>query len=374
MIDPGVKRTPRQIAGSLSRWLHEQEADWPPIPDQFTAAFCRRRVTALADERVLQAKLDADLGAPGLRGWQPIGHVLAVVTEEDHLGVVAAMVAAALTGNKLTLKARRHLGVLHRLRDAIGWTAQQCRIADWSSSGQDDAALLRGVQGVLLAGSEALIRHYRCVTPPGVRLIEYGPRTSAALLQSWPQDEQGQSALVAGLISDTVLFGQSVCSSPQWVSVPDGATAHALLDVLQPRLDDLPPLSEQDRLLQWRAIQELTLMQRLQPDLRLIWSQRSGWAALIASPADAFCLPKGFRVIVGAGELAGTHEAMLQTLGTWPNPMPQAHPSAAFHRCPLGHMHERSLVAPHDGEFELAQWVHFVSLGSATAHHPHHET
>ena len=369
MIDPRLKRTPGQIAHSLHHWLDEQENDWPAMTEPLTADFCRRRVASL-DAQALQAKLVADLGTPGLRAWQPLGHVLAIVTEEDHLGVVATMVAAALTGNKLTIKARRHLSALHRLRDALGWTEEQCRIADWASTGQDDAALLKGVHGVLLAGGADLIRHYRSVTPPGVRLIEYGPRTSAALVQGWPQDESGQTALVSGLVNDTVMFAQSVCSSPQWVCVPDDATAEALFNALTSRLDALPPLSGNARLTQWRAVQELTLMQRLEPGIRLAWSARSGWAAIAASPAHALSLPKGFRVITAADASRGEPEAMLQTLGVWPYSMLAESGPSAFHRCPLGHMHERALVAPHDGEFELAKWVHFVSVAPAKANTP----
>lgn len=361
MMQADVLRTPAQVAQGLRAWLNDLGSAWPPIPDAHTAAFCRRRVSALADEAVLQAKLHGDLGGASARAWRPLGHVLAVVTEEDHLGVVAAMVAAALTGNSLTLKARRHLTVLHQLRDALGWTDAQCRIADWDSLGQDDESLLKGAQGVLLAGGEALIRHYRRVTHPGVRLIEYGPRSSAALVQSWPADPHEQSTLVSALVHDTVLFGQAVCSSPQWVLVPDVAVAQALLQALQPQLDALPPLAEGERLLQWRTVQELTLMQGLNAGIQVAWSAHSGWAAAITELADADRLPRGFRLIVGDMACLTQQDNMPQTLGVWPDAASVRADAHAFHCCTLGRMHERPLLAPHDGQFELAQWVNFVS-------------
>lgn len=361
MMRAGALRTSAQVAQGLRTWLHDMGSAWPPAFDAHTAAFCRHRVSALADEAVLQAKLEGDLGTSSTRSWRPLGHVLAVVTEQDHLGVVAAMVAAALTGNRLTLKARHHLKVLHQLRDALGWTEAQCRIADWDSEGQDDEALLRDVQGVLMAGGESLIRHYRRVARPGVRLIEYGPRSSAALVPCWPTDPHEQSALVSALVHDTVLFGQAVCSSPQWVMVPDKAVAQALLQALQARLDDLPPLGERERLLQWRTVQELNLMQGLNADIQVAWSAHSGWAAAIMDVADAGRLPRGFRLIVGDMACLVQQDNMLQTLGVWPDAGALGAEVHAFHCSTLGRMHERPLLAPHDGQFELAQWVYFVS-------------
>jgi hypothetical protein len=324
-------------------------------------------VAALARSEVLQAKLSQELGDHDL-AWQPLGHVLAVVTEGDHLGVVAAMVAAALTGNRLTLKARHHLGSLQALRDALGWTPEQCRIADWDSAGQDDGAWLAGVDGVVLAGSEALIRHYRQVVRPGVRLIEYGPRLSAALLCTWPEDTAEQARCVDALVRDTVLFAQGVCSSPQGVWVPDQAAARALHEALASRLDALPPLPEATRLAQWPEVQALALRHRLTGGAPVAWSAQTGWTSAILEPEDASPTWRGFRIRVGGWVALNRLPAMPQTLGLWPAAAARPAQARAFHSCAWGRMHERPLLAPHDGQWELTQWVHRLSHDASPSH------
>lgn len=386
MNTPQVRRSPAQVAQALQDWLTTVGAAWPPAtgvapdtapdtvggagsgvaPDAATAAFCRQRIVALADPSVLAAKLRNDLGDPAQRAWRPLGHVLAVVTEEDHLGVIAAMVAAALTGNRLTLKARHNLAALHGLREALGWGEAECRIADWPSHAQDDAQLLQGVQGIVLAGGEALIRHYRSVARPGVRLIEYGPRLSAALLTHWPASMDGQARCVAALVRDTALFRQAVCSAPQWVVVPDADAARQLFDALAAQLDAMPPLPEADRLMNWRVAQEMTLAQRLGAQAQAAWSVQSGWAVSLTGWDMAWRLPRGFRVLVGGLDRLAGLEPALQTLGVWPDAASVRPHSTAFHCCTLGRMHERPLLAPHDGQWELAQWVNFVSADAAS--------
>lgn len=102
-------------------------------------------------------------------------------------------------------------------------------------------------------------------------------------------------------------------------------------------------------------------MQGLNADIQVAWSAHSGWAAAIMDVADAGRLPRGFRLIVGDMACLAQQDNMLQTLGVWPDAGALGAEVHAFHCSTLGRMHERPLLAPHDGQFELAQWVYFVS-------------
>ena len=358
-----MQRTPAEVAGALKSWLADLPADWPPA-DAATHAFCRQRLAQVADAAVLGAKLAGDLGE---RPWRPLGHVLAVISENDHLGVVAALVAAALTGNRLTLKSRSGLAVLQRLRDALGWDASMCRIDDWTSSTQDDAQLLGGVDGVLVAGGEALIRHYRQAAAPGVRLIEYGPQISAAQVLAWPASPAEQSLCIEALVRDTTLFLQNVCSSPQVIIVPDEEVADSLFAALSERLEvspDWPVLPDEVRLQQSVETQELRLRARLGEPIAVAMAAKSGWAVTRTPLAVIDHLPRGFRLVVADATSVAAALPSLQTLGVWLPPRADGASSGllpALHVCRLGCMHERSLSAPHDGHWELAQWVRFVS-------------
>lgn len=355
-MSANLTRSPAEVARALRAWLGRLPADWPPA-DPATTAFCRRRLAMLANEAALSAKLASDLGE---RPWRPLGHVLAVASENDHMGVVAALVAAALTGNRLTLKCRAGLAALLALRDALGWDESACRIADWDSQEQNDGELLAGIDGIVLAGSEALIRHYRQAAAPRVRLIEYGPQMSAACIAAWPATAAEQAACVDALVRDTTLFLQNVCSSPQFVLVPDEAAARDLFAALAARLASLPVLPEEIRLQQASKAQELRLLARLGGAVDVAFDATTGWA-VTRSPADpADWLARGFRLIVGGPETLRDAFPPLQNLGVWPSPAARL-AEAALHCCRLGRMHERPLTAPHDGHWELAQWVRFVS-------------
>lgn len=351
------RRSPAQVAHALRASLARWQGDWP-VADAATAEFCRQRIQMLADETLLSAKLHSDLGE---RSWQPLGHVLAVISENDHLGVVAALVAAALTGNRLTLKSRSGLAALQVLRDALGWDAGTCQIADWDSRAQSDAELLSGVDAILMAGSEELIRHYRQVAAPRVRLIEYGPQMSGACITEWPVSAELQVACIDALVRDTTLFMQNVCSSPQFVLVPDEATAGAVFVALSARLALLPPLPEDIRFLQSLRARELTLLARLGEAVKVELDTETGWSVSISSADTAYWLPRGFRLIVGDAGNSGRVCPFLQTFGVWPAPDNFPDDVPAYHRCRLGRMHERPLNAPHDGQWELAQWVRFIS-------------
>ncbi len=355
------RRSPAEVASALRGCLQRWQDDWP-VADAATAEFCRQRIRMLADEQVLAAKLQADLGE---RPWRPLGHVLAVISENDHLGVIAALVAAALTGNRLTLKSRSSQPALQVLREALGWNDDACRIADWDSQAQSDAELLSSVDAILMAGSADLIRHYRQVAAPGVRLIEYGPQMSGACIAEWPTSATAQAACIDALVRDTSLFMQNVCSSPQFVLVPDQATAQAVFAALAARLAVLPPLPEDIRLRQSLKARELALLARLGEAVKLEVNAETGWGVSISAMDSANWLPRGFRLIVAGSAMPAP---ILQTFGIWPAPdavsaeLPDDVP--VYHRCRLGRMHERPLTAPHDGQWELAQWVRFISCDS----------
>ena len=358
-----LRCSPHEVARALQNWLARLPTDWPPA-DPETTHFCRQRLDAFADEAVLTAKLTSDLGN---RPWRPLGHVLAVISENDHLGVVAALVAAALTGNRLTLKSRTGRAALESLRNALAWDETACRIADWDSRAQNDDAVLDGVDAIVAAGSASLIHHYRRTAVPSVRLIEYGPQMSAAYVAVWPDSATEQTACVDALVRDTTLFLQNVCSSPQFVLVPDKAIARALFSALAARLSTLPPLPEEIRLQQSIKAQELRMLARLEKAGEadeLAIDTDTGWAVAYAPADSSLWMPRGFRLVIGnVGNIDTLRKNFppLQTLGIWPSPGNRPEEETALHCCRLGRMHERPATAPHDGQLELAQWVRFVS-------------
>jgi hypothetical protein len=333
----------------LSERLHRFLASEPPLPafDARTLAFCRARLAEYAT--ALPGKLAAEIGA---RAHRPLGRVLIVVAEHDVMGTLAAVVAAHATGNRVRVKARATRSLLVALTTALA--IDDCEILDWDSRAQDDAEVLDGIDGVLLAGGDELIRHYRRVTPSGVRLIELGPKLSCAAIGSGAGD---LDRLADALVADVTLFGQGVCSSPQWILADD----EAIVPHLRTRLAHCAVLPAETRLLQHARSEALRLRARLGEAIAVDLDATSGWGVTVSRSLDDR-LPRGFAIVLGVAdqltELARRHRHELQTLGIAGH-VPEA---AGFtHVCPIGRMHQRSPLAPHDGFFELASLVTFTS-------------
>ncbi len=322
--------------------------------DPATDAFCRERLQAFQDLPLLRRTLRE---AFGKHTWRPLGMLLLVISESDPLGTLSGFLGAFLTGNRMRLKARRSLTLLQHLKDALSLPDEACTILDWESAGQDDRALLRGVDGVVLAGGEDLIRHYRRVTPASVRLIEFGPKLSALVL-----DPAGEEAFpLDTLVAETTLFLQEVCSSPRFILLPDPTKGQRLLEALRPRLSLAPTLPLEQRLAQFAKARELALRQSV-----AVHDPHSGWGiTLTPCLAPDLWLPKGFQIITGPLRLsldraAALWPGRLQTVGYWGRePTPDLSPFTRI--CPLGVMHCRPLSASHDGFFPLPALVSFVS-------------
>jgi long-chain-fatty-acyl-CoA reductase len=350
--------TAAAITDGLARWV----ATAPVLPgvatDPATARLCRRALAAWSAPDALAGKLASELVAP----WQPLGRVLVVVSEHDVLGTVGAVLAALATGNQVRVKARTTRPLIEALLAALAPPPGACEVLDWDSRGQDDAVLLADVDAVLIAGGDAAIRHYRAATAPGVRLIEFGPRLGVAAIAGVVDDPTELAQLAAALAHDATVFDAGVCTTPQLVLVEDAATARALAAALLAA--SLPPLTTEARLLNVVRARELTLRGRLDRSITVALDPTSGWGVTITGSIDpSLRLPRGVALVVGPlaarlDEVARVYRHQRQTLGTW-GPVPEA--VGYTHRCRLGRMHERALTAPHDGMFELAMLVRFVS-------------
>jgi len=352
------------IAARLARWVATQ----PPLAetplDPATEALCRRKLTAWTAPGALAAKLACELPAP----WEPLGRLLLVISEHDVVGTIAGVVAGLLTGNQVRVKARATAPLIRSLVASLALPPASCEVLDWHSGNQDDAAVLAGVDGVLIAGDNATLRHYRMAAEPGVRLIELGHRVGIAAVAGPVACEGELELLAAALRHDATVFGGAVCSTPQWVLVEQADVADRLYAALCAGLALLPPLPLRERWPNLVRARELALLSRLGAPVAVECEPANGWGVTLGSQLDpARRLPRGIALLVGPlpGQfeaLARVHRHQRQTLGTW-GPVPEA--PGYTHRCAIGRMHERAPGTPHDGFFELAALVRFTSREDA---------
>ena len=339
--------TPDQIAERLAPWWATDPLAELPL-NATTRALCDEGLRCLMDPAVLRAKMRRELP----HAWRPLGRVLVVVAEGDVLGTVFALIAGALTGNALRIKARGTRALAEAVLAALD--LPDAEVADWRGSAQDDSAVLAGVDGVLLAGSDALIRRYRMAAAPSVRLIEFGPKRSLAMIGARTGRDE-IAALADDIWAAVTAFEFGVCSAPQCVYVDPAAPHAELWSALVDRLPHQPARS--DRL---AARVEFEAYQLTHPGTHVF--APNGWC--VSDSADA---PAGVRLVTAdlAARAAQEHAHWgrgLQTIGTH-GLTAEDHRIVAplFSRvCTIASMHRRSPLAPHDGLFELGGLVDFT--------------
>ena len=345
----------RAMTDKLRPWLDQLPVLLSDV-DPDTAAFCVQSLRRICDEDLLARKLESELGH---RTWVPLGRVLVVVSENDIFGACLALLGACLTGNAVRIKARHTRRLLASLCDALA--VDNCELLDWNSLDQDDAAVLAGIDAVLIAGGDDVICHYRRIAPAHVRLVEWGPKMSAAAVgrDANPADRDAVDRLVA----DVSLFGQRVCSAPQLIVVDPGP-AEALFTALEERLSSIASMNREERLAQHVRASQLELLGRIRGVARVSLDRTTGWGVTLShSPAPEMRLYRGFALVVGdlptvLAQLATQYRRRLQTLGVWGF---EGQVSGFTRICPIGRMHARSPLEPHDGVLELPTLVDFVA-------------
>lgn len=329
--------------------------------DEQTDQFCRDYLTQHLNVSALQAKVASELGG---KHYLPLGRLLFIISENDVLGTTLGFLAAYITGNRMIVKARQSQPILHFLKEQLGLADTDVVVQDWQGGEQDDQVLLSSVNGIVLAGSDQLITHFRQRAPYPIRLIEFGPKLSAAVIgNELPIDIE---SIAKKLAFEVTLFLQRVCTSPRFIMVESKQTAELLFQALNKLLPSLPVQDQNTRLVERSRFETLTLLQRVDASLQNVaFSEQTGWGVTLATQLnpDLWC-GKGFNLVVG-----NINSLLQEAQKYWPNRLQtlavegfKAFTPQSFSRfCPLGAMHYRPLAAPHDGFFELGALVSFIS-------------
>lgn len=329
--------------------------------DEQTDQFCRHYLIHHLNLSALQAKVSQELED---KHYLPLGRLLFIISENDVLGTMLGFLAAYIMGNQMIIKARQSQPLLQFLKEHLVLNDTQVLIQDWQGGEQDQQALLSTIDGVVLAGGEQLITHFRQRTPYPIRLIEFGPKLSAvAIGDELPIDIEHTAQQLA---FEVTLFLQRVCTSPRFIMVESEQTAELLFQALNKSLPSLPVQDQNTRLIGHSRFETLRLLQRVEPSLQtVVFSEQTGWGATLATQLnpELWC-SKGFNLV------AGNINGLLQKAKKkWPNRLQTLavegyktfSPQSFSRFCSLGAMHYRPLIAPHDGFFELGALVTFIS-------------
>lgn len=353
LIEARITRIQRCLADCVTE-------NWQFSTDAATQAFCLARLSELSRSSSLLDKFHHELGD---KPWRAPKRLLIVVSEGDPLGTLEALLAAYLIGSKIRIKTRLSTQWLQAIRQRLDLDEDGCQILEWDSQHQDDTQILDGIDTILLAGGEALIRHYRQVTPPHITLIELGPKISGIAItgKSLPDIDL--------LLRDFCLFQQQVCSSPRFILLENAKSAAELYQQLSTRLDALSVLPAALRLQQMAQYQSLKMTEALNPtEFPTRYSKTTGWGITYQTQFNpSEWLPAGFQLVVAPVEesLALAQRqwvGQLQTLGYHGSLRHLSIDNYSFTRyCPVGSMLLRPLSAAHDGFFILSALVYFIN-------------
>jgi phenylacetate-coenzyme A ligase PaaK-like adenylate-forming protein len=313
----------------------------------------------------------------------PQGILLQVTAGNVFLGFLDALVSALLTKNVSIVKVssgnQTFPALLARAlaeADPGGKVKGAVAIVHWPGGLEEvEAAFARSVDAVVVWGGEAAVATYKRLLPPGVPLLEHGPKISFQVvcreaLAAKPLEE------VAGAIAhEVMLWDQAACTSPQNLFVEEGIDVSALMGAIGAALDrcELPRGRLDDD-------EEVTLLlerQRAQVS-RLV----SGGAALAGrdyllhferarglrpSPLHRTLLLKSFRDLDDLDDQIAPFARNLQSCsylatGSAREPLLARLASRGVTRfAPLGRVLEGAAGAPHDGRWPLAELVRWVA-------------
>lgn len=357
-------------------------------------------------EEALRARLEAEIGPlEALDRWTPCqrfadpfreaprigrylrarphGVVLTVAAGNVFLGAAMGLVESLLVKNVSLLKAPSADPLFARLfaESLPGELGRAVAVLSWK--GGDEALerrLVEGCDAVVVTGGEEAVRRYRALAPPGIPVIDYGPRLSLAAVAAGDEAPD----LPRRLARDLSLWDQQACSSPQVLYVEGRDRALELLERLAEEMErmarELPP-----RQLTFDEAAEITRERetaRFAAAFRPVrlWTsaERPGaWTLILEeepelrpSPLNRTLLVKAVERLEEVTPYLQPWRGSLQTIGL-EAPLPRARALAeawtaagATRVCRVGEMAGGAEGGPHDGRWGLSALVRWVALSA----------
>lgn len=208
------------------------------IPELLRAANVRARLQG--DFRNPQV-LDQFVSSHSFKGRErafPLGVLLHVSAGNVFLGAIDSLLMGFLTKNVSIVKlSSRNLNfplLFAKSLQAVdhdGILADKFALMQFAGgSSEIEAALMKGVNGVMAWGGEEMISSYKRIVPMGVRFIEYGPKVSFQVVAKNALARLGHAAAGRLIATDVSMWDQAACASPQNLFFEAGIDISGLLD------------------------------------------------------------------------------------------------------------------------------------------------
>jgi phenylacetate-coenzyme A ligase PaaK-like adenylate-forming protein len=393
-----------------SHYLRCRAMEYMPALTGFHRSMVEKALDAMASlltRESLELKVERELGDPALLDrWSgtegsglsvmagPLGTVLHVSAGNVFVGAVDSLVAGFLTKNVNILKCSGAdplfpMLFAQSLRDADseGLLSGSFSILSFGSDDVDTTRFLKEhCDAIVVWGGREAVMAYRDDLPPGVRLIEHGPKYGFGVVTNRALTGGDPEALAGALALDVVMWESRACSSPQVIYIE--GDSRAIMDftsILGRELERLasslpqgePTFDEQIELLKAR---ERAVFAEATGGGRLLCSRGSGDYTIIYEPSPSFSISPGNRCLYVKPyrEWSEIREALrpfrtaLQTviLACAPEERDSLLESliglGVTRITDAGSAHRSEIGAPHDGTFQLGELVRWVSQERAS--------
>jgi len=209
------------------------------------------------DPTLLQKKLDAEMRGipetpdlsftPGSSTYlrrEPIGTVLHVLSGNVFLVGAGSLVEGLLTRNVTLLKMSSGERVfLPELIASIqecdpdGVVSKSIALIDYASRDKEVIAeLKKRVDGIVVWGGEDAVRAYRNDLPARTRIVVFGPKLSFAVVTKEGVRRLGETEVARRLAQEIAIWDQNACTAPQVCYVEGPEVALRLVDALASEL------------------------------------------------------------------------------------------------------------------------------------------
>ncbi|MGV8123898.1 MAG: acyl-CoA reductase [Candidatus Xenobiia bacterium LiM19] len=392
--------------------LRRKAMDYMPALTGFHPCMVKKALDAMASllsRENLTLKVERELGGadyldgwkdePGrryaLRAW-PRGVVLHVSAGNVFIGAVDSLVAGFLTKNVNILKCSGADPVFpmlfaQSLKEA-GSDNLLSRSFSVLSFGREDEETSRFLKercdAVVVWGGREAVNAYRDGLPPGTRLIEHGPKYGFGVITGRALDGSDMSLLAGAVALDVVMWEQRACSSPQVIYIEgekDLASVQRFISLLVlefERLSLLLPqgeLSFDEQVELLKARERAVFAEAVGEGLAFYRKGHSGYTVIFdsspsfpLSPTNRCLYVKPYKEWSEIVQSLRPFRSSLQTalLSCAPEEreaLLEALSGLGVTRIvDAGGAHEGTVGAPHDGGFQLAELVRWVSQEHST--------
>ncbi|MBP0450693.1 hypothetical protein J5Y04_14230 [Kitasatospora sp. RG8] len=319
-----------RLAGVLADPASEQHRRLARLLDESGVGPAERErtlhdLTEALGREALETKVTRELGGidPGrlarfdfrreiFEGWLPVGLLVHIAPGNAPAAGALSVVEGLLAGNLNIVKTSGGSRFTHALLadlaalDPTGAIAARTVVLGFPSSRTDWLARLCGAADAVAAwGGEEAVNAIAALTPPGCRLVDWGPKLSFAYLTA---DAWSDPEVLAGIAQDICRLEQQACASPQviYLDTEDQDRLFAFAERFAAVLAARPPAAAEPELLESAEITNTVLVARLEEHL--------GLTKVHADPAARWHVLADTRVALRASPLHRT---------VWVKPLPR---------------------------------------------------